>query len=283
MEDKSTYVERSSKLNSEMPFEISIHPNGSKIGLSYRFPLHWHTYYEFEIYLAGHATEYINDKTIEKTKGSFSILTPSCCHSVEMKEDTLLINIRLLESFFNGHKDIKNALELSGGMVVGTLEPKAYERIIYICQILREECAGKSVLSETDKHLILYVIQKLLDSGVDPILQKNTDKLFFDILFYLNHNFTDRITVEDTAKKFGFTCNYFGKKFYKRLGVSFNDYINNMRLNYAYSLIVDNEKTIEEIAATCGFSSRTYFSTMFRKKFGITPIECQKKQQKNVE
>ena len=93
----------------------------------------------------------------------------------------------------------------------------------------------------------------------------------------------DRITVEDTAKKFGFTCNYFGKKFYKRLGVSFNDYINNMRLNYAYSLIVDNEKTIEEIAATCGFSSRTYFSTMFRKKFGITPIECQKKHQKSVE
>jgi len=266
-----------------MPFEISIHPMGSQIGMPYRFPLHWHTYYEFEIYLAGHATEYINDKTIQKTKGSFSILTPSACHAVEMNEDTLLINIRLLESFFNGHNDIKNALELSGGMVFGSLDPKEFERIIYICQILREECAQKSTLSETDKYLILYVVRKLLDGGVDPILKKNTDKLFFDILYYINHNFTGKITVEDTAKRFGFTCNYFGKKFYKRLGVSFNDYINNMRLNYAYSLIVDNEQTIEEIANTCGFSSRTYFSTMFRKKFGFTPVEWQKKQKKKIE
>lgn len=56
-----------------------------------------------------------------------------------------------------------------------------------------------------------------------------------------------------------------------------------MRLNYVYSLIVDNEKTIEEIANTCGFSSRTYFSTMFRRKFGITPVECQKNQEKKAE
>lgn len=283
MEEKRTYIERSNKLNEEMPFQISIHPVLSANGTQYRFPIHWHTYYEFEIYLAGHATEYINDKIVEKTKGSFSILTPSSCHSVELDEGALLINIQLLECFFNGHKDIKNTLELSGGTVFGALEPKDYEKVIYICQILRDECEGKTSLTEADKNLILYVILKLLDSGADPLLQKNTDKLFFDILYYLNHNFTDKITVESTAKKFGFTCNYFGKKFYSRLGVSFNDYINNMRLNYAYSLIADNEQTIEKIANTCGFSSRTYFSTMFRKKFGISPVECQKRQQKRME
>lgn len=282
MEEKKGFIARMKQGKLDKTFDISIHPEGGGDGLPLNFPLHWHEYYEVEVLLTGHATEYVNDKIIEKDKGAFSILSPSACHSVELDGDALLVNIRMRERFFNGYEEIRKKIELPGGAISGVLPPKDFEKIIFICQIIREDFEKTNLLSEANKNLVFYILQKLVESMAGSLQNKTVEKQMSDILFYINHNFTQKITVESTAKEFGFASNYFGKKFFSQVGVSFHDYINNVRLNYGYSLVIDNELTIEEIANACGFGDRTYFSTSFRKKFGFSPIECRKKAAKRA-
>lgn len=152
--------------------------------------------------------------------------------------------------------------------------PKDFEKIIFICQMIREDFEETNLLSEANRHLVFYTLQKLVENAVDTGHKKSTEKQMSDILFYINHNFTKKITVESTAREFGFAGNYFGKMFFSRIGVSFKDYVNNVRLNYGYSLVIENEQTIEKIASACGFGERTYFATKFRQQFGMTPTEC---------
>ena len=53
--------------------------------------------------------------------------------------------------------------------------------------------------------------------------------------------------------------------------VNVTDYINNIRLEQAKSMLQNPELTISEVAYKTGFSSPNYFSTVFKNKFGLTP------------
>ncbi len=54
--------------------------------------------------------------------------------------------------------------------------------------------------------------------------------------------------------------------------VSFSDWINGMRIDYAKEMMKQEPAlTLDEIACRCGFSSQSYFSRLFRNKVGCTP------------
>ena len=53
--------------------------------------------------------------------------------------------------------------------------------------------------------------------------------------------------------------------------VNVSDYISNIRLVQAKSMLQNPELTISEIAYKTGFSSPNYFSTVFKNKFGVSP------------
>jgi AraC-like DNA-binding protein len=60
------------------------------------------------------------------------------------------------------------------------------------------------------------------------------------------------------------------------LGIPFNDWKNDLRVEHAVELIrhgVAKKQTIESIAFTCGFLSRSNFVNSFKKKMGLTPSE----------
>lgn len=52
-----------------------------------------------------------------------------------------------------------------------------------------------------------------------------------------------------------------------------SDFIKVVRLNYALELLKEDQYTVSEISEKCGFTSVNYFSTAFKKHFGIRPSE----------
>lgn len=59
------------------------------------------------------------------------------------------------------------------------------------------------------------------------------------------------------------------------LGITINEYINQMRLNYAKELLSDksNIYSFETIAIESGFESKTTFHKLFKEHYGISPNE----------
>lgn len=54
-------------------------------------------------------------------------------------------------------------------------------------------------------------------------------------------------------------------------GMGPNDYIRTLRLNHAHELLKSRKYTVGEVAAMVGFADPKYFSTCFKKQFGVSP------------
>ena len=59
-------------------------------------------------------------------------------------------------------------------------------------------------------------------------------------------------------------------------GMNTAAYIKQSRLAHAQILLKDSEKSIGDIVLMCGFESASYFTKLFKEKFGMTPSEYKK-------
>ena len=64
------------------------------------------------------------------------------------------------------------------------------------------------------------------------------------------------------------------KKYYN---ITVTEYINSLRLNYAANLLVNTNYSLTDLYLECGFSNQTYFSTCFKRTYGMTPTAYRKK------
>ena len=82
-----------------------------------------------------------------------------------------------------------------------------------------------------------------------------------------------KFSVENLASHLNISRIQLYRKMKAILGVNVSDYIQNIRLEKAKSLLHETQLTISEIAYATGFSSPNYFSTSFKSKFKKSPKE----------
>ncbi len=89
----------------------------------------------------------------------------------------------------------------------------------------------------------------------------------------INQKFVSPIGVKDIADEMGLNPNYLGHVFKGNTQMSINDYVNQVRVNKAKSLLKNSDLLIYQIADRVGFNDPQYFSTVFKKLVGISPKE----------
>lgn len=94
---------------------------------------------------------------------------------------------------------------------------------------------------------------------------------------YIASNIFGRISLEEVARYVGMNRTYFCMFFKKHYGKGFSDYLNDMRIDHAVSLLAIHGKPIADIARECGYKTAPYFTRSFRKSKGMTPVEYRKK------
>ena len=57
----------------------------------------------------------------------------------------------------------------------------------------------------------------------------------------------------------------------KLLGMAPNDFIREMRMKQAKALLEEGSLSVTDVAVACGFSDVRYFSTVFKKYYGVSP------------
>ncbi|MEZ5082589.1 MAG: ATP-binding protein [Bacteroidales bacterium] len=82
-------------------------------------------------------------------------------------------------------------------------------------------------------------------------------------------------TIEDFASAMALSRSQLHRKLKALVNNSGTEFIRTMRLNYAIELLQKKTGTISEIAYDVGFNSPTYFSQLFREKYGMSPTEFQ--------
>lgn len=88
---------------------------------------------------------------------------------------------------------------------------------------------------------------------------------------YIQRNLLSTLELEEIAKYTGYTEYYLTRKFKKEMGIHLTDYIKESKIELAKVWLLTTNKSIQEISDEMHFSTRNYFSKVFREKVGISP------------
>ena len=97
-----------------------------------------------------------------------------------------------------------------------------------------------------------------------------------DVLQYIKRHHSQSITLDDICRNFGCSRSYVSHLFKKSTGMSFREYLTQLRIEDAKSLLKYSSLTITEISLSVGFGDSTYFSNVFKTKVGVSPSAYRK-------
>ncbi len=100
------------------------------------------------------------------------------------------------------------------------------------------------------------------------------------IINYIKDNYSDpNLSLQRVADEFHVSPSYLSRIINQKIGISFIEYLTEIRLNKAIELLnTDNDDVyIYEIAKSVGYNSQHYFSRIFKSKTGFSPLEYKNK------
>ena len=88
---------------------------------------------------------------------------------------------------------------------------------------------------------------------------------------YIKINFSQKITIEDIAQAVYLSPCYISRLFKQNLGCTISEYLTQLRIENAKTMLKSSQYTITQVAEESGFEDPTYFARVFKKIEGITP------------
>lgn len=93
---------------------------------------------------------------------------------------------------------------------------------------------------------------------------------------WIGHHYSQRITVEDIARRIGLNRTYLSSLFQARLGMSLQAYLLHVRMKQATELLRQPELSVSDVSRSVGYLDSFLFSKMFKKTVGVSPTQYRK-------
>ena len=153
----------------------------------------------------------------------------------------------------------KGAFFSDATMLARRLCSVANENELLISSKVRDFCSIKSVTSAFS------------ESSVRILSQREED--FISSLFAISEEklSDDSFTVETLSRRIGMSRPQLYRKITSLTGKSPNDFLRDLRMDKALSLIKKRAGNISEIALEVGYNNPSYFAKCFQVRFGCTP------------
>ena len=126
----------------------------------------------------------------------------------------------------------------------------------------------QSIINVTEI-LVKYII-------FENLLTPMSNKTVNDVLAFINQNIDKPLNVKSISKSTGISTSVIYRNFQQYLGCTISEYINNQRIEKSVTLLTTTDLSIEEIATKVGYLDSAYFSRVFKKLKGYSPLNYKK-------
>lgn len=242
------------------------------------FPLHLHKYLECFYVTEGTMRLEVGGTWFDVKPHDFAVVFPDMLHQFYVDDQVVSHGIYVL-----------GATALAGSFA----------------DILQKYYPRTPVIESGKVHPdILHGLNTLLQSEGDPYYQ-DLRQAYFQILLarilpvcdlaekgeqmgadlagqavaYLSGHFKEQVSLSGMARHLGVSPYVLSRVFSGVLKTSFNQYLNELRLDYACYLLQATERPVTDIFLDAGFNSQTTFNRVFREKYLLSPREYRKQSQ----
>ena len=154
------------------------------------------------------------------------------------------------------------------------LSPEDAKEFIKLSERMAEECGNREAGYQTALRagfLELCVLLCRRYSGA-PRIKSESDGAAA-ALMYMEDHMTEELSAERLADIAGLSVRQLSRVFVSLYGLPPMKYAAELRMDRARRLLAETDKSITEIAFSCGYLDSNYFSRVFGKKVGMTPEE----------
>jgi len=137
----------------------------------------------------------------------------------------------------------------------------------------------------TDLHIMRkWFIQKISDacSSVESKSKKQTSCLLDTATKWISEHYRNDVSLDDVSREVNVSPYYFSRLFKEGCGITFIEYLTNLRMEKAKELLQDQTCTVREVCSSVGYQDPNYFSRIFKKSVGVTPTEYKESLSKPV-
>ena len=148
------------------------------------------------------------------------------------------------------------------------IETKDIQKTIWNCQQSIWELNSQSKVLENLLQLAQLIIEKV------HLARFSNGKLIVDsVRNYLDQHYASEISLTLLSELFHINSAHLSETFKNYVGQNFSDYLVKLRMDKAQQFLRDKQLKIIDVANLVGFSNSGYFSTVFKKHVGQTPVE----------
>lgn len=123
------------------------------------------------------------------------------------------------------------------------------------------------------------MIKFLKEMNIDPHMNQYKDVLEQSVSYIQNAYFEPDLSLKEVADHVHLSSSHFSTIFSQAMGQTFIDYLTEHRLVMAKRLLRETNFKLSIIAAEVGYNDPNYFSSIFKRKEGISPKEYRKAKQ----
>lgn len=205
--------------------------------------------FKFELYFKNWDRELLN----------FAIINIACDLLEKFKPESVFIdennNIIIFTNICSGSRWYNLGSEL---------EEKVYSYLGYIIVTEQEKVlSGINEVKDIYNKLVYKINEKTQCKPVVLLTMK-----------YINKNYhVNDLNLQSVADQFNVSSSYLSKLIKQEIGISFSDYITNIRIKKAICFMEDPKMKIYEVAESVGYSNQHYFCKAFKKVIGVSPTE----------
>jgi YesN/AraC family two-component response regulator len=159
----------------------------------------------------------------------------------------------------------------------------------YYAQTAIRYCVQEYLLKPVKPAVFKQVFRELLTTATtyqnhagketkEAIEPKDSHSYFIEkSLKYINSNFKQKLPLQLVSSHVFLHPQYFSRVFKKEVGISYVDYVNKLKTEYACKLLETTDYPVYRISSECGFTDPSYFNRVFVQQTNMTPKEYRRK------
>lgn len=249
--------------------------------------LHWHEMQEYLLVLEGSVHVRIGETAFTMHKGDVVLIHSCLVHSTASDSaDNLLLALQIDPAFFNamGAGNAGADPQINSALDPAPAQARYDHLRDLLARIVREMAEQQpgyrmrigKLLYQTAEHAQLH-----FEGGGAKGLQASVDSVDYQrlrrIVDHVRRNLGSKLTLSDLCQEEHLSYHYLSHFIKDKLGLSFQQYLNDERLEHARRLLRSTDASVTQLAGQVGFSSAAAFSRAFRQRYGESPLAFRKR------
>lgn len=279
----------------------TMYPSPEKFCYTFKFSsgtktqIHTHDYIELAYVVKGTFTQKICDHNIIFHEGDFILIDKNCIHQDYLTDqDSIVLFFGIENSMF---EEIMNE-NVTTQKIISFLQTalmkqkdlqqyihfrplnKAREKMEPCISLLISELYNADIASSHICKGLLLRIFRMLSISYEFSLSKEQKKtmnwvIFEEVCDYIEMHYQS-IQTQELMDLFHFQKDYFNRLIKKKTGMTYSEYLQDIRLKKARQLLDETNLSVSDIAEQIGYHNKGYFYKIFTRKYGMTPAQYRK-------